>query len=64
MQVPLWAVGLAVAAVAPFAIKTLARTLEARRRARTVELLARASAELRAKGDAADAPAKPDDRTS
>jgi Tfp pilus assembly protein PilV len=64
VQVPLWAVGLAVAAVAPFAIKTLARTLEARRRARTVELLARASAELRAEGDAADAPAKPDDRTS
>lgn len=64
MQVPLWAVGLAVAAVAPFGIKTLARALEARRRARTAELLARTSAELRAEDAPAQEPAEPKEGAS
>jgi len=58
MTVPLWAVALVVAAVAPFSVKTLARALESRRRARTAALLARASGEVArdgARGSDADA---------
>ncbi len=41
MPLPLWAIALVLAAIAPFAAKALASTFERRSRARTKRLLAR-----------------------